>query len=314
MSGPRRDQNAVEASVVIPAFNAADTLGEQLQALAAQKVSSSYEVLVCDNGSTDGTAELARTWQSRLPNLRVLDASARRGPSAARNTGARAARGALILFCDADDVVGEGWLAAMSEGLQEADLVAGSLEGRLLTSHRSAALSWTAENVYTKPFLPRLRAASTNNLGIRRHVFAELGGFEEALTTNEDTDLCWRVQLAGYRFAHRPEAVVHVRKRDGLRAIFRQAYTYGAGDRNLRSRYSLVIDVLESNGDTPVRPGPARFDTDNFTRRAWAKLRRIRRPADLADQVWRVGFWLGDRRGPYDPAIPRVSPPDEAPV
>ena len=98
----------VAVSVVIPARNAARTLDAQLQALAAQRFPAEWEVLVSDNGSTDATRAVAVEWAGRIPLLRVIDASARPGASAARNLGAAAAHGELLLFCDADDVVADG--------------------------------------------------------------------------------------------------------------------------------------------------------------------------------------------------------------
>src|SRR5690606_31786877 len=101
-SGPYRDGcggvrvtgvGVPELSVVIAAFDARATLGEQLDALAARDVDFAVEVLVCDNGSRDGTPDLVRRRQEREPWLRLVDASARRGPSAARNIGAGQAAG-----------------------------------------------------------------------------------------------------------------------------------------------------------------------------------------------------------------------------
>src|SRR5215204_6439039 len=88
-------------AVVIPSFNAAATLPAQLAALAGQRYEGELEVLVSDNGSTDGTLDVVRGWQDRLP-VRVVDASDRRGAGHARNVGAAAASMDLIAYCDAD--------------------------------------------------------------------------------------------------------------------------------------------------------------------------------------------------------------------
>ena len=66
-------------SVVIPARNAAATIDDQLEALAAQEVDDPWEVVVSDNGSRDTTAARARAWASRLNSLRVVDASGASG-------------------------------------------------------------------------------------------------------------------------------------------------------------------------------------------------------------------------------------------
>src|SRR3954447_15734888 len=99
-------------SVVIPALNAAGTIGTQLEALAQQDADVEWEVIVVDNGSSDTTLEVCRSYESRLPALRTLTC-ARPGTSAARNTGAAASSADLLLFCDADDEVAPGWVAAM---------------------------------------------------------------------------------------------------------------------------------------------------------------------------------------------------------
>lgn len=106
-------QHEVKLSVIIPCLNAERTIGEQLAALAAQRWSERWEVIVADNGSTDGTLEVVRRFAGRLPELRVVDASQRRGSGYARNRGAAVARGEWLAFCDADDVVAPGWVAAM---------------------------------------------------------------------------------------------------------------------------------------------------------------------------------------------------------
>jgi glycosyltransferase involved in cell wall biosynthesis len=92
-------------SVVIPAYNAAGTLAHQLEALAAQRCDQDWEVLLVDNGSTAGTADLARRYARRFQAFRIIAAGPERGHSSPRNARARAARGELFVYCDADDVV-----------------------------------------------------------------------------------------------------------------------------------------------------------------------------------------------------------------
>src|SRR4051812_28957961 len=91
-------------SVVIPARNAARLLPLQLAALAKQTYAGTWEVVVADHRSADGTARVASEWAARLPCLRVVSVGRRGGANVARNEGARAARGEVLAFCDADDV------------------------------------------------------------------------------------------------------------------------------------------------------------------------------------------------------------------
>jgi glycosyltransferase involved in cell wall biosynthesis len=226
-------------SVVVPAFNEAAHLPDQLRALAAQDYEGEIEVVLADNGSTDGNPDLARRiGEELLPRLRVIDASARPGPSAARNAGWRAARGDLVLFCDADDVADPGWVAAMVAALRTSDVVGGRLEVHALNDPRT--LDWRTPPAQTH--LPRaeryLHFAMGGNLGLRADLLHALDGFDEGLDrSGEEADLCWRAQLAGERVAFAPDAVVHYRLRTGLRPLVRQHLDWGRGSVDLYCRF-----------------------------------------------------------------------------
>jgi glycosyltransferase involved in cell wall biosynthesis len=282
-----------EVTVVIPALNARETLSAQLEALSRQQVSFSWEILLCDNGSTDGTADLAREWTERLPGLEVVDASARRGPGAARNFGAAAARANLLVFCDADDIVSDGWLGEMRDALRTNAFVAGANDYVHLHSRWAIAVSRSEDSLITMPYWPRYLAAGAGNLGISAAIFAEVGGFDESLLTGEDVDLCWRVQLAGHTLARCEAAIAYVRKRRGLAAVARQAYSYGVGNRILTEKYSSYITEYWRLVGAPVRAS-ARLAQP--LRTAAGLLRRLR-PNGIADTTWQISESIGLRRG-----------------
>jgi glycosyltransferase involved in cell wall biosynthesis len=285
-------------SVVIPAHDAEATLGDQLAALARQSAPVAYEVLVCDNGSRDGTAAVARSWATRAP-VRVVDAAARRGPGAARNIGAAAADAPLLAFCDADDVVDDDWLAEIVAGLGEFDLVAGGSGFALLNGHSLGRPDWQ-DPLFRTPQAPALVGASSSNLGIRAAMLERVGGFDELLHAAEDVDLCWRVQFAGGRVGARSTARVQLRRRATLRGAFRQAYGYGVGDRALARKYGDLgayrppVAASTAVGDWPPPDGP--------------RERRALRRADLAFAAERLGRSLGRRFGRVDPRIERRRP------
>jgi glycosyltransferase involved in cell wall biosynthesis len=216
-------------SVVVPVLNAAATIDAQLDALAAQTYDGGWELVVADNGSTDGSLERARAFASSRPWVRVIEASGLRSPGHARNEGARAAVGDLVLFCDADDVVSSGWVSAVAEEARAADLVTGPLDLDRLND--SVARAWHGTPPSDRPmrghgFLP---FASGSNCGVWRDVFETLGGFDDERPSGEDVDLSWRAQLAGYRLGFAPDAVVHKRLRSGLRELARQHFCWGRG-------------------------------------------------------------------------------------
>lgn len=274
-------------------------------------------MLVADNGSTYGTRDVVRDAARGPAEVRLVDASGIRGAGAARNAGARAARGRDLLFCDADDVVAPGWVDALHGALEGADVAAGRLEWERLNSRAaqgSRALPQVDGLQYTEP-LPRLGSASSSNLAVRRTLFDRLGGFDVRARYLQDTDLCWRAQLAGGALAFEPDAVVHMRLRDGLVGAWRQGRGSGMGQRWLAARYAEVAAQADADGSAPVAGdgadagdgavaggdrGAARRWPARIARRAWlvaGEAARIRSRGDVARLSWSTGFGIGYARG-----------------
>lgn len=230
-------------SVVIPAFNASSTLARQLEALSRNAMSEPWEVLVADNGSTDDTVDVARSWADRLP-LRVLDASARRGPAAARNLGAASARSPYLAFCDADDVVADDWLPKVLVALRIDEFVAIGVRLRAAYSSRKHP-QYVTYSAYASIYLPGFIACGAGHMAVRADVFRRIGGFDESMLTAEDHDFCYRVQLEGHPLVPHPEAMVTVNRRDRLIDVFRQQFRWGANDGAIRHKYERVRTVLE---------------------------------------------------------------------
>jgi len=220
-------------SVVMPVRNVGEVVEAQLEALAAQVISEPWELVVVDHGSDDDTVDRVRAWQDRLPALVVVDASHLRSVGELRNTGIGAARGQLILNVDGDDVVASGWLAAMTRALSQAPLVTGPLEMETLNDPETAA--WRTDMPPDRPpnwhrFLP---CGFTCNLGVRRDVVDQVGGFSEDLRLGIDVDFTWKVQEAGYQLGFEPGAVVHRRLPQGRMAWWRRNVRYGRGEPRL---------------------------------------------------------------------------------
>jgi glycosyltransferase involved in cell wall biosynthesis len=220
----------VDVSVVVPAHNAAQFVGEQLGALAAQDVDRTWVVVVVDDGSTDGLRAAVAAWSGRLPALRLTVLRRRCGASAARNCGAEAARGDLLLYCDADDVVAPGWLAAMAEAAEAADLVGGFVDGALLNGQDAARRRRPYPADRLPVLLDFLPYATSANFGIGAATLARLGGWNDAFWVGGDAELCWRAQLAGCSLAFVREAVVHYRHRASTWGAVRQQFAWGQAD------------------------------------------------------------------------------------
>jgi glycosyltransferase involved in cell wall biosynthesis len=212
----------MKLSVILPCFNGAATIAEQLDALTRQHWSDDWEVVVVNNGSTDNSMDVVESYRDRLPNLRIVNAyippSPRRGVAYSYTVGFAAATGDAFLLCEADDQVGEGWLTTMGSALQEHAFVAAALEYTKLNSWLSNSDGWQQQSakaglstISPPLFLPY---ASGCSLGLRRVVYETVGNPDEACTASWDTDYCWRSHLAGIPLQFIPTATVHYRLRE----------------------------------------------------------------------------------------------------
>jgi glycosyltransferase involved in cell wall biosynthesis len=197
------DTSHPRVSVVIPAWNAADTLARALEAVAAQRLEEPYEVVVVDNGSDDATPAILAVAPGPVRVVRREHGLA----GEARNDGVTAARGEILAFTDADCFPEPSWLAAGLEAIEGADLVQGRVlpdpAARMAPFDRSLWVDADA-GLY-----------QTANLFVRRERFDAVGGFEElhddphGRAFGEDVWLGWRLRRAGARAAFCSDAVVH---------------------------------------------------------------------------------------------------------
>ena len=276
-------------SVVIPCFNNQTTIGAQLSALANQITTYSWEVLIADNGSRDNSVAIAKSFSHRIKKLGIIDASGRRGAAYARNIGAKSAAGKVILFCDADDEMGEGYIEAMGRALETHDFVACRYDFRKLNTSWLAAARGNAKDGqeqglaggYCHPTLPY---AGAGGLGIKKSVHDRVNGFDlnlRAMAGQEDTDYCIRVQLAGTPLVFVPGAVMHVRFRETMSGVFHQAWAWAESGAHVQRRYAPEAETRST--------AAVAYD---LTRHLVWKLLRIRSRADLAQWIWLAG-WCG---------------------
>jgi glycosyltransferase involved in cell wall biosynthesis len=292
----------MKISVIIVARNEEHTISTQLDALARQEWSQPWEVIVADNGSTDGTAAVVARYHDRLPHLRLIDASERIGGAHARNVAVEAARGEAIAFCDADDEVAPGWVAAMGKALAHHDFVASRFDHQKLNpaSERAYGLTVQTNGVGKLWYPPHMYHASTSGMGIKTAIYKGVGGFDEHLQRLADTDFCIRVQRAGTSLHFVPEAVVAYRHRNESGAMFRQGRMWAKHNAMLYGRY---------------RPAGARIPyawSDYFF--DWLSVvallpRSIQRSA-RAQLIYKVGWQIGMLQGSLaykvePPVVPR---------
>lgn len=250
---PRPDQRAVRpvpsVSVVVATRNRAMLLRRCLASLQAQTYPRDrYEIIVVDDGSTDGTPEeaaaLAQAWEGTLRVLRM----AHGGPARARNAGIRASRAEIVAFTDSDCGVAANWLQQLVRTLEHD--AGDGVGGPIVTA---ATRSWVARYLDAAAFYRhRVRHGQidyllTASAAFRRAALEAVGGFSErAGAWGEDADLSFRLRRYGYRLLLAPKGIVtHYGMPVGLRGLAVELYRYGRGN------YLLSRDWY--NGRTPLR-------------------------------------------------------------
>jgi cellulose synthase/poly-beta-1,6-N-acetylglucosamine synthase-like glycosyltransferase len=211
-------------SVVIPAYNAQEDLGNCLDALARQTVPrEEYEIIVVNDGSSDGTREAATGCDV------VLISQPHRGAAAARNAGARQAQGEIILFTDADCVPEPNWIEAMLSPFTDQNVI--GVSGKVCTYQKNLVprfiqLEYDARygHIAKHRYIDHINTAAG---AYRREIFLENRGFLENLLGAEDVELSFRLANRGHKMVSAPEAIVYHRHPESISGYVRRKYHYG---------------------------------------------------------------------------------------
>jgi GT2 family glycosyltransferase len=214
----------VKASIVIPAYNAAQTLNSCLEALKEQDADAAYEVIVVDDCSSDQTASVAA--QS---DITLIQHQERRGAAAARNSGIQAAAGEIICFTDADCRPKSDWLREILTPFS--DQAISGCKGTYATEQREIVARFVQIEYEDKYDLlekqERIDFIDTYSAAYRQEVLQANNGFDEQFTYLEDQELSFRLAARGYEMVFHPQAIVYHHHADSLSAYARKKFTIG---------------------------------------------------------------------------------------
>lgn len=246
-------------SVVVPTYNRISTLRQCLQGLLAQDYPD-YEIIVVDDGSTDGTSEALSQEFSRGRYFQQKNV----GPAAARNRGLQAASGEIIAFTDDDCLAPPDWLTRLAEGYARHSAVAGvgggliAPPGILATNIYAQYEHYVAQAVYKVGEAESLGgfecpAGGTANMSYRKSILEAVHGFDESfpVAAGEDADLKMRICQQGHPLLYMPVQVIHLQDYTWER-FKHQCYVRGIGRNHFElrhgagypSRFKIALRVL----------------------------------------------------------------------
>ena len=222
-------------SVVVPVYNGRQTIGGAVECLLRQ-THPAHEIIIVDDGSVDGTAEVLRPWADRV---RVLS-KPNGGPASARNLGVRAATGEFIAFTDSDCLPDGEWIASLLRGFDD-ESVAGV--GGTVKGVGAGAIS---EYVDSIRLLEPVRHGDdgvvyliTCNTCFRRDALLEAGLFDERFRKpgGEEPELCMRLTKLGYQFRAVEDAVILHHHKPTVKDLLKTIANYGEGSYLLQKKW-----------------------------------------------------------------------------
>ena len=237
-------------SIIVPVYNRPDEVDELLESLSNQ-TQQDFEVIIVEDGSVKPCKDVCDKYAGILA-LHYY-AKENSGPGQSRNYGAERANGEWLIILDSDVVLPEGYLAAVDSAIshQTSDIAA---FGGPDAAHPSftpvqKAISYSMTSFFTTggirggkakldKFYPR-----SFNMGIRRDVYLQLGGFSK-MRFGEDIDFSYRIVEAGYRPQLFPDAWVWHKRRTDFRKFFRQVYNSGIARINLMKRHPGTLKLV----------------------------------------------------------------------
>jgi len=224
-----------KVSVVVCAYNAADTLDDCLSSLE-RLTYPDYEVILVNDGSRDRTSAIGRQY----PHVRLVD-TPNAGLSAARNVGLTEATGEIVAYTDADTRVDRDWLTFLVQPFLRSDVVgSGGPNVVPLDDPPMAQAIARAPGAPTHVLLDDRVAEHVPgcNMAFRRETLLAIGGFNPTyLRAGDDVDVCWRVQARGWKIGFASSALVWHHHRSTVGAYWRQQVGYGEGERWLMAHH-----------------------------------------------------------------------------
>lgn len=212
-------------SIIIPAFNAQKFIGTCLEVLLSQDYpKNKYEIIIIDNGSSDQTLDIVRTYPVKYFIKEKCNISS------LRNWGANQALGEIFAFIDADCIAPKDWLLQICILLQFNNVGAVGCWYALPESNTLIERTWDMLTYARKERIGPIDWVPSSNFIIRKEIFEQINGFNEYLITSEDVDICQRIiKIGRIIYSHPKLAVKHLGNPKTLKQFFYKEKWRGVG-------------------------------------------------------------------------------------
>lgn len=241
-------------AVVVPVYNDPNGIESTLESISTDAPS----VAVVNNGSSDRTPEVARTYERDYDHVSLYTESAVQSSYAARNTGIRHTDADVLAFLDADMRVSKNYFDRAVATLHdcELDYLGCRVDLTIPDDQQTLTARYNAHTGFpVEQYLTRHRYAPTCTLVVRREVFEDVGLFDPRLVSGGDVEFGNRVDAAGYDMGYCADAVAYHPVRSSFRSLYAKNVRVGRGHGQLQHYYP------ERYGEPPIPPRHLPLDT-----------------------------------------------------
>ncbi len=224
--------SVMDVSIVVPAFNEEKNIERSITSLLNQDFKGKYEIIVVNDGSTDNTEKTVKEIIKKSENKIKLLNQPNQGPAAARNAGAKIAKGKIVLFTDSDCVVEKGWIKEMVEPFKNKEVV--GVQGRYKIYNKESLVArfvqYEIEERYQRMEKQKyIDFIGSYSAGYRKDVFLKFGGFDTSFkkASGEDPEISYRIADKGMKMVFAPKAVVYHSHPDTLKRYLKMKYGRG---------------------------------------------------------------------------------------
>lgn len=221
----------MKASVIIPSYNAEKTIKKCVESVLAQNLGQGFEIIIVDDGSSDNTKNIVKEFIKKNKNKKIeikLLEQKNSGPAFARNSGAKVAKGEVIVFTDSDCDAEKNWLKEMLSPFSNAKVV--GVQGAYKTKQKSLIARFIQAEIEER--YERMKKAEcldwigSYSAAYRKEIYFKEGGFDSnfKIASGEDPDFSYRLSEKGYSLVFNPNAIVYHTHPESLEKYLRKKF------------------------------------------------------------------------------------------